>query len=253
MHEDNSFITLTYTDSNLKSPRLQYEDFQLFMKKLRHTTPNAVPMVVTGEYGDLNKRPHWHAITFNWSPGDLEKKYTNENGDQVYSSNKLEELWQLGMTELGSVTFQSAGYVCRYAAKKLIHGKDAEHDFHPIHKMSSKYAIGKTFLEKYHEDIFSKGYIVLDNGTKTAIPRYYEKWLKDKHPDKWEAYVTQIKLQKMYEANLKQEKEKREENFTNHKRLDQGKNTLQITKNEQRKKITDERFKRLQSYLKGDI
>lgn len=35
-HNENSFITLTYSDENLPDrKRLKYEDFQLFMKKLR--------------------------------------------------------------------------------------------------------------------------------------------------------------------------------------------------------------------------
>jgi len=37
MHEYNSFVTFTYSDENLpKDGSLNYTDFQLFMKKIRH-------------------------------------------------------------------------------------------------------------------------------------------------------------------------------------------------------------------------
>ena len=70
----------------------------------------------------------------------------------------------MGNTELGSVTFESAGYCARYSAKKLVHGKDDEHDFNPISKKSSKHAIGKTWLEKFWPDVFNHGHLVLPNG-----------------------------------------------------------------------------------------
>ena len=63
MHEENSFVTLTYSDEHLKNPKLQYSDFQKFMKRLRFVNNDRkIGVFVTGEYGEKNKRPHWHAI-----------------------------------------------------------------------------------------------------------------------------------------------------------------------------------------------
>ena len=80
--EDNIFLTLTYNEENLKSTKLQYIDFQLFMKSLRESITRdikdedtkeklRISFMVTGEYGEKNKRPHWHAIIFNYKPKDL--------------------------------------------------------------------------------------------------------------------------------------------------------------------------------------
>ena len=74
MHEDSIFLTLTYADEHLKSPRLVYKDFQDFMKRLREKTQriesstfktqkNGISMMVTGEYGSKTQRPHWHPIS----------------------------------------------------------------------------------------------------------------------------------------------------------------------------------------------
>lgn len=189
MYENNSFITLTYDDQHLKSEKLIYEDFQKFMKRLRKIQNEPIGVFVTGEYGEKTKRPHWHAIIFNWYPRDATYLRSNELGDRIFSSATLEKIWGKGKCELGSVTFRSAGYCARYAAKKLIHGKDQDHEYHPISKKSSKHAIGKKWLEKNWRDVFTHGVLVLQDGTTTSIPRYYEKWFKENHPDAWLRYL----------------------------------------------------------------
>jgi len=217
MYPKNCFITLTYDNENILNSRLNYRDFQLFVKRLREDIRNSalsesekkIGVFVAGEYGDKTKRPHWHAIIFNWEPSDKKPKYKNDRGDQVYSSELLTNLWGKGITELGSVTFESAGYCARYAAKKLTHGKDGEHDFNPISKRSSKHAIGKKWIEKYWKDVFSHGYIVLRNGKTCGIPRYYEKWFQKHMPDHWAYYVTEVKSKNISKA-IEQEKRNQE-------------------------------------------
>jgi len=227
MHEQNAFITLTYDDENLPpGGKLVYEDFQKFIRALRKKnfnprTGDREPLgyFVTGEYGERTKRPHWHAILFNWRPPqtlrrsggqivtDVAFKYSTERGDRVYTSQTLSETWNKGLAEFGDVTFHSAGYCARYAAKKLVHGDDG-HEYEPISKKSSKHAIGKKFLEKYWKDVFTHGYIILEDGSQTGVPRYYEKWLKEHRPDDWSYYVTQIKPKKIAAASAAEEKEK---------------------------------------------
>lgn len=189
-HDDNLFLTLTYNDESLVSKTLQYSDFQNFMKRLRKTTDQKITFMVTGEYGEKNKRPHWHALVFNYAPKDAEKKYVTDHGEQVYSSKFLEKLWGKGTIEYGSLTIESAGYVARYAAKKLVHGKDEDHNYHPIHKTSSKRAIGRSWIEKHYKHAFAHGFIVLPNGSRAKIPRYYLDWLKKYKPIDWENYIS---------------------------------------------------------------
>lgn len=284
VHEDNSFITLTYSDENLK-PKLDYSHFQLFMKKLRsfrfnqllnklypyddretqrvkwkrltkpekdrHYETIEIGFFVTGEYGEIRKRPHWHAILFNWSPEDLVYKYTNHAGNRVFSSITLDELWSNGITEVGSVTFESAGYCARYAAKKLVHGPDHAHDFVPISKKSSKHAIGKRFLEKHWKDIFNYGEVALPNGGKCGIPRYYEKWLQKHRFEDWVKYLLQVKLPKMGLAENKQLQEEILYAELNNKR-ELGRGNL-VSRADIRKILIEDKFKRLQQHLKGDI
>lgn len=247
MHPKNAFVTLTYTDENLPA-KLDYSHFQKFMKKLRKLQNDPMGVFVTGEYGEKTKRPHWHAILFNFEPSDGKYKYSNHRGDKVYHSDVLEKIWSHGICEYGSVTLQSAGYCARYAAKKLVHGKDGEHDFDPISRKSSKHAIGKKWLEKYHDDFVNLGAIALPDGTTCSVPRYYEKWLKEHHPEKWVRYVTNVKLEKLDRAIARNEKIQREWIKQSMSRPWYKQNTA--TPNEIRELIIQNRFKLLQQQLK---
>lgn len=235
-YQNNCFITLTYNEESLLSDRLQYTDFQLFVKRLRkhifkeflksYGEENwklldkqerksafdsfRIGIFVTGEYGDLTKRPHWHALIFNWRPPDSTYTYSNDNGDKVYNSKLLDQLWSHGRTEFGDVTKNSANYVARYAAKKLSHGKDGEHDFEPISKKSSKQAIGKKWIEKHWEYTFQQGKIRLPDGGVVPIPRYYEKWLRAQHPETYIRYVTQLKEERIKLLVSKKQQEEKE-------------------------------------------
>lgn len=262
IHKENIFVTLTYAPEHLKSEKLCYIDFQLFMKSLRelHTRDISDPelkkqmsisYMVTGEYGDLNKRPHWHAIIFNYRPSDEKPTRKTELGHQVYESETLNRLWKKGLVEYGDVTLESANYVARYAAKKLAHGQDQEHDYHPIHKTSSKHAIGKRWIEKYWKRTFAEGNVLIRSKgdiIPAKIPRYYTDWLKKNKPDEWRRYVSQKRLELQTQA---QEKNRNEElaylsELVNQKFGD----PRPITKKKINLTILNQKFKRLQEKLK---
>lgn len=205
MHEHSAFVTLTYADEHLPPDRkLNYFDFQLFMKRLRKKFGDGIGFFMCGEYGEQTARPHYHACLFGVDFKDKKEVRENKHGDVIWNSEELTELWGLGHTEIGSVTQKSAGYVARYILKKH---KDSP--LVPFQKMSRSHAIGKRFIEKWYKDIFiyGRGSVILDDGTKTKCPRYYEKWLKKNHPDLWATYVTQTKQENTERLRKKAEEE----------------------------------------------
>lgn len=248
MHPENCFITLTYSDENLGDARLRYSDFQKFMKKLRKLQNDPVGVFVTGEYGEQTKRPHWHAIIFNWSPKDGVLKYSNGRGDKVYSSETLSKTWGLGIAEYGSVTLESAGYCARYAAKKLVHGHDGKHDFDPISKKSNKNAIGRKWIEKFYPDVFSYGVLVLPDGNTCSIPRYYEKWLKENQPDAWYRYITEVKP--LIQGGASHKVAKMMSEFWDNLRSRDPHKPNPFTPLQKKHIITKQKFEQLQAYLK---
>lgn len=282
IHEDNIFLTLTYDDEHLRSPKLQYSDFQSFMKRLRSSISRernkqnkkkwnikamrelskedrrkfyrevGISFMVTGEYGELNKRPHWHALIFNYRPPDAEYKYSTDRGDKVWTSKIIDNLWKHGATEFGTITIDSAGYVARYAAKKLVHGKDDEHDFHPIHKVSTRGGgIGKKWIEKYWQHTFENGFVVLPTGEKARIPRYYEDWFKKTYPEKYVKYLTGIKSEVSKKAEAKARKEEMDYLAELFSRQEKNWNAPRaLTRAQVQETILKGKFKRLQERLK---
>lgn len=209
LHEKNSFITLTYSDEHLESEKLIYEHAQKFVRDLRFRYPeNPIPIVTTGEYGGKNKRPHFHLLLFNFDPGDKKYHKKNKFGDPLYTSSIIDDIWSRNDKNnspslLGPINLSTAGYVCRYQLKKLELGEG----YDPIVRYSSKYAIGKGWIEKNWQQTFGNGYITIPGGQKIKIPRYYEKWLKQNKPDEFIKYITTTKneIQKKFGKIQEQE------------------------------------------------
>lgn len=249
MHEDNIFLTLTYDDEHLESPRLIKQHIIDFNKDLRNHLGNSpdhkIKIMYTGEYGEEKKRPHWHSLIFNYRPKDSEFKYSTKRGDRVFTSATIEKIWNRGATEFGDVTLDSASYVARYAAKKLVHGKDQDHDYHPIHQ-TPKSGLGKTWIEKYHKQTFELGYVRLPNGSKAAIPRYYIDWCKKKHPSLYYHYVTQVLPPIIENAEFMQRKEE----FEFLKNVFEKDQLWPLPRAQVKHTILKQKFKKLQENLK---
>ena len=186
LHENNSFLTLTYNPQNLpEGGTLVVADFQNFMKRLRKSVGHKIRFFHCGEYGESTRRPHYHAIIFGHDFKDKQlHKTINENN--LYTSNTLNKLWPLGHALIGDVTFESAAYVARYCTKKITGAKALEHytdidystgeiinERKPEYTtMSRRPGIGKAWLEKFRDDIFPDDFVVLA-GKKLRPPNYY--------------------------------------------------------------------------------
>lgn len=193
LHDTNSYITLTYSDDHLPElSSLRLRDFQLFMKRLRKArAPEKVRFFHCGEYGYSGKRginPHYHAILFGTSFEDLKPWKKNKQGDWLYKSDELEDLWELGSCSAGAVTFQSAAYVARYIMKKVT-GEKAD-DYYDGRTpdyitMSRRPGIGSEWILQFHKDIYPHDYVVIE-GRKLKPPRYYDKFIQDNAGPLWD-------------------------------------------------------------------
>lgn len=186
MHEDNSFVTLTYSDDKLPpGGSLRPADFVLFMKRLRKMFGDGIKFFQCGEYGDKLGRPHHHALLFGVFFGDR-RFHSESNGERLYTSQTLDNLWTHGFCSIGDVNFDSAGYVARYTLKKIRGDKAAAaHYGDKIPEyltMSRRPGIGKAYLDKYWGDVFPHGNVVI-NGKEVSPPRYYLDVLAKRDPD----------------------------------------------------------------------
>lgn len=212
MHENNCFITLTFSPEGLTRRNAEFRkeekenpdrvkgwnevgihprDFQLFMKRLRKKFGKGVRYYYCGEYGETNNRPHYHACMFNLDLPDR-RLWKMSNGIPLYRSEILEELWPYGYSTIGEVTFESAAYVARYVMKKVNgemaneQGTYVRHDSETGEAsfvkpeycaMSRRPGIGKTWFEKYKEDVYPNDFVIL-RGKKCRPPKYYDKLLE---------------------------------------------------------------------------
>lgn len=193
----SSFITLTYSDETLPTDYgLQIGDLQKFLKRLRKR--RAFRYLAVGEYGDLNKRPHYHALLFGVDFADdrLEMKRTPHG--TLFLSAELESTWKLGHTSVADLTAETAGYVARYALKK-INGPNAEraytrtahgHEWTVAKEFltasNRPHGLGYRWLQKYgRSDVWHRRAVMI-RGKKHLVPKFYERMHEKQAPEEIE-------------------------------------------------------------------
>jgi len=189
MHSENAFITLTYSDEHVPvDGSLDYRVFQLFMKRLRKFT-GAIRFFMCGEYGDLNWRPHFHALIFGFSFPDRTYICPLNSGATMSRSALLERLWPYGFSSVGDVTFDSAAYVARYCMKKVTGDRYAVEHYGrvsmatgEIYQLMPEFCrmslplggLGADWFRKYGNDVLTRGLCVV-NGKEVKAPKSYSK------------------------------------------------------------------------------
>jgi len=185
---DSAFVTLTYSDDNLPPGNLLCKrDLQLFMKNLRHEYPAGLRFFACGEYGDNTRRPHYHLLMLN--EGFPDKKFAKMSaaGERLYTSARLGEIWGLGNTWVGDVTYASCAYVTRYVTKKLKGVREtaevttSDGEVLPYVRefvcMSRRPGIGSAYFDRHAVELLAHD-SVISNGKETSIPTYYQNKMK---------------------------------------------------------------------------
>lgn len=172
----SAFLTLTYRDKDLPADRsLKLDDYQNFLKRLRHVSGAGLRFFGCGEYGETTSRPHYHIITFNYRPDDL-KLYTRGEDYNLYTSSKVDDIWGLGDVKIGDVSFESCAYVARYCMKKIKGPAAADHYNGRLPEFltqSRSPGLGFHYYQKYKAEILAHDSIVI-NGHEVKPPRYYD-------------------------------------------------------------------------------
>lgn len=224
MYEQKCFITLTYDREHLPpGGSLQRHHFVNFMKSLRKkfipknpydkdlnpegykrwADAHAIRYYMCGEYGEKNLRPHYHAILYNidFSHDRYFWRWCDRKINKLYRSPDLEELWNKGNSEIGTVTFKSASYCARYVMKKVT-GADASYHYDPhdpetgecflpaplepeYNTMSLKPGLGNTWFYKFHAEVYPRDSIRM-NDHEQKPPKYYDKLIERLNPALWD-------------------------------------------------------------------
>lgn len=204
--ERNYFLTLTYDEEHLPSPRFIIEketgevqglypfsplcpdDLKKFMKDLRryfsyHYGHDNLRFFACGEYGEKYSRPHFHLILFNCPELELCIYKKNFNGDILYNSPVIDSVWKKGYCVLAEVNFDTCAYVARYVMKKHF-GKDfkfyEENGLVPeFTRMSRKPGIARKYYDENKEQFYhfdSLNILGKDGKTmKVKPPSYFDR------------------------------------------------------------------------------
>lgn len=172
-----TFLTLTYDDAHLPPDYgLHKKDLQNFFKRLRKDLSTKIKYFACGEYGDLEGRPHYHAIVFGLEYNSVSRQLVKENwrmcDEMRFNYNPYTHKEQ----GFATVTADSIRYVCGYVQKKY-NGKKAEEEYGerqaPFQLQSQ--GLGLQFALDNAEAL-RNGEITF-RGHKVSIPRYYCKKL----------------------------------------------------------------------------
>lgn len=191
-------IALTYNDENLPYratlTRGEKSDFTLFMKRLRKSLePKKIRFFQCGEYGDIDQRPHHHAILFNHEFPDKEFLKTKD-GNPVYYSKTLEKIWGKGFCSISDFCFETAAYIARYCVKKVTGDRAAEHyvrydtETDEMYYLEPEYitmsthpGIGRDWHKRFSGDTHKN--FLTHRGKKCKVPRYYDRLLEASDPE----------------------------------------------------------------------
>ena len=138
-----------------------------------------------GEYGPKTYRPHWHFCVWGYKPKDLVFYKYNKNGDKLYKSKELREIWGNGFVIVGELTYRSACYVARYTTKKLFKKRNwaEKANIKPECTIWSK-GIGLDYWNKFKNKILENNGIMIKIDKKVKnkrIPKYYMKKFKEEN------------------------------------------------------------------------
>ncbi len=211
LHDDNCYVTLTYDSEHLPLyGSLAIEDFQKFVKRMRKR--HVFRYFHCGEYGETDRRPHYHALLFGLDFAD-KVPWRMSKGFQLYRSPELETFWTAGICEIGAVSFKSAAYVARYCVKTLqnlkYRSKDRdsylaalERDYERVDPetgevvtvdaeyitMSRRPGIGSGWFEEFGAEVFPSDEVIV-RGKSCKPPRFYDRLLAAASPTEFASVV----------------------------------------------------------------
>lgn len=189
------FATLTFDDANLPHDRsVSVKFIQRFHYRLRDVI-GPFRFLLSAEYGDRDKRPHYHAIYFGHDFREDRYPWKRSGQGLLYRSPRFETVWTFGHCLFADFTMDTAGYTARYTVKKPggeegdeqyrrrevdpVTGQVREWFVSPEFLLSSrKPGLGASWFDAFKSDVFPSDFIVI-NGERFPVPRYYLNRLAD--------------------------------------------------------------------------
>ena len=190
LHDRNCFLTLTYDEEHLPvGLSVDKAEWQRFAKKVRNRV-GSFRFLHSGEYGDHNHRPHYHAVVFGQDFSE-DRVLFRSGRWPLYVSETLQALWPNGFSTIGDFTYETAQYVAGYVVKKLTGQKAKQgrvffdHSSELPYQVESEYGtmsrrpgLGAEWFERFRSDVYPSDECVV-KGRRFRPPRYYDLKLEE--------------------------------------------------------------------------
>lgn len=200
-HKSATFTTLTYAPK-YEPLTLIKRHLQLFQKRLRKKSTQPLRVFASGEYGEKNRRPHYHAILFGASA--------------TTDADRIQMAWNMGNAHTVAATPATIGYTAGYCAKKYNAVKGINHE-RLDEETGELYTWQSEFLQmsrnpgiggnaRQHANSW-KDYAVL-NGVRIPVPKYFhEAWEEittegEKEEHEAERYLRSLTKERITQQNL---------------------------------------------------
>lgn len=175
LHNENSFITLTYAPEFLPpNSSLNPYDLQLFLKRVRERIkPLRFRYYAVGEYGEQTLRPHYHLNLFGLSGYSLIGDKENPGKRAARFEDVIRSSWGLGITQTAEFTGATANYCTEYVTKSLSKTPEAwkaENKYPEFARMSLKPGLGIGAIASIAEMLKRNNYVWEAAHTEHDIP-----------------------------------------------------------------------------------
>jgi len=195
-HREAWFFTLTYADEHLPQSCCGPTLDRPRITKLRHDIDQGAArkkfakfkFFAVGEYGDKERRPHYHAVAFVDVPWKVTQVEPSRSGVPQFVCPEFTSLWKEGRHRISVLNFEFAAYAARYALKKQL-GKKADHFYGGrLPEFSSWcHGMGGEHFEKLRGDIYPSDECIITraDGKRVPIlpPALYDRWLEKIDPE----------------------------------------------------------------------
>lgn len=151
-HKENAFVTLTYKPDKVpEDGSVDSIVLQKWIKRLRRLyEPKTFRFFAVGEYGEENRRPHYHAALFGFPPCHRGRTFVNSITSVCCPVCALvEKSWRdpitkepLGWSYVGQLQPESAAYIAGYVTKKFLQVQNTMGVRAPFARMSTGPGIG---------------------------------------------------------------------------------------------------------------
>ena len=183
---------------------------------MNKTSNRRIKYFACGEYGELEQRPHYHAIVFGLKPCEscwscreklIGRIPDNPTGDCLL----IRENWKMGNVHIGNVEAASCFYVAGYMKKQQWIGKEAKKKYETTHREPPFNTQSIGLGEQYcltHREYFEEKLGCTVNGVEVGLPKYYRSVLsKTEFTEKEQ----KEKLKQLNERSAKQSRERERE------------------------------------------